>query len=299
MPYVFDVIIVLVTLLSSLGLIFIIYSRGISNIENKLFVLTLVLVVFYLISHGIHFLFIRREDVTVLDKSCHSMLLSILVSLSFFVYYFLYKKRMPLLLSLFILVPSIILLILLWKGYIITQSHAHHHTHFEAHYSPYYPVYLIWYILLLILNIVFIIKKFLSAETKLERSQLLLLLIGLIFTNFTAFLFGMYLPWILGFYYLVEMSPLSFLAGIALFTTMGIGKYNLFPHAVNRLHSFSITKKVLFAAIIIVPIIILLVQVPIGRFLFAEDPGFSWNKFFIISLLGGIVVGLTMSFVIV
>ncbi|PKL89020.1 MAG: hypothetical protein CVV23_07250 [Ignavibacteriae bacterium HGW-Ignavibacteriae-2] len=294
---VFNIIFLAATIISAIGLIFIIYSRSIRGIDRKLYILALALIIGYLVSHAVHFVFMQMGDVTILDQSCHSFLLLIILVLTFFTYYYPNKKQMGLGLKLFLLIPSIIILAAIWLGYLIEESHAHQH-HFEAHYSSYYSIYLIWYIILLCLSIYLLTKKIVSPDFKEYKTQMLTILLGLIVTNITAFVFGLYLPWILGFYYLVEISPLAFFIGAILTTTVAISKFNMFPAAVSKIQTFSLNKKLFFAALIVVPVVILLIQIPLGRILFDIQTSEEWQKYFIISIAGGILVAGVMAFII-
>jgi len=298
MPSYVNQIFIIVAILASIGLIYIVYSRGIERVISRLFILTLILIIGYIISHAIHFMMVTDEDLTLLDQSCHSFLLLILVVLTFFSYYFPQERSMNVFLKIFILLPSLVLLLSLWKGWLITESHLHE-MQFEAHYTEYYPLFLIWYIFLLLLNAIWLIQKISKTKNHEIKRQLVLLLSGVIITNFTAFLVGLYLPWIMGFYYLVEISPLAFLVGVIMFTTIAVGKYNMFPAALNKLHSFSVAKKTIFAALILVPIIVITIQIPLIRLIFGFDNTADWQNYFVISLLGGIIVSTSMAFMIV
>ncbi len=294
---IFNIIFLAITILSAAGLSYIIYSRSEAN-TSRLFILALILVIGYVISHAVHFLIMNQGDVTILDQSCHSFLLLIIVVLTFFSYYFPDKEAMPFGLKIFILLPTIILLFMLWNGNLVEESHKHL-GRFEAHYTSGYAAYLVWYIFLLIFSGINLINKIYSTQSRLKKNQLKLILIGLIVTNLLAFIFGLYLPWILGFYYLVEISPLAFLIGVILTTTIAITRFNMFPAAANKFNSFSLTKKVFFAAVIIVPIIILMIQIPLGRILFNINSTMELERYFLLSLFGGLLVSVSMAFVIV
>lgn len=285
------------TILAAIGLIIIIYSRNAEKYSSKLFILTLLLVIAYVVSHGLHFYMLAAVDVTILDQSCHSLLLLIAISLTFFAISYPYPQRIGLIKSSVILIPSIILLYFLWTGDLVQESHAHS-TKFEAHYDYKYPLFLIWYIVLILYGLYELIKKYNKESDAQTRNQILVLFFGLMITNLTSFVFGMLLPWVLGFYYLVEMSPLAFLAGVILFTTFGVGKYNMFPNVMERVHSFSINKKIFLIAFIAVPIVIVMIQIPLGRVLFGISTPSEWTKYFVISLLGGTIVSITISFII-
>lgn len=293
----FNTVFLIATIISAIGIIYIIYSRSVEGISRKLYILALLLVIGYLISHFVHFIIMPIGDVTILDQSCHSFLLLIILVLTFFSYYFHSKKEMSLLLKLFLIVPSVLIIVLIWTGDLVEASHAHLER-FEAHYSSLYAGYLIWYVVLLFLSIYFLTKKAILSESKLIKRQILIVLIGLIITNLTAFVFGLYLPWILGFYYLVEISPLAFFVGVILTTTIALTRFNLFPAVISRIQTFSLNKKVIFAAVIIVPIVILLVQIPLGRILFNLQTAEQWQHYFIMSLFGGIIVSSAMAFLI-
>lgn len=295
----FNVIFLTVTIISATGLIYIIYSRSIEGISRKLYILTLLLVIGYLISHAVHFVIMHTDDVTILDQSCHSFLLLIILALTFFSYYFPAEKNMAIPLKIFLILPTVTLLAALWSGYLVEESHAHARLNrFEAHYGEYYWVYLIWYVTLLFLSIYFLVNKFFTIGNKEYKTQILTILIGLIITNLTAFLFGLYLPWILGFYFLIEISPLAFFIGVILTTTIAISKFNMFPAAISKLQTFSLNKKIFFAALIVVPIVILLVQVPLGRIIFNIKTAEEWQTYFLVSLAGGILVSTAMAFII-
>ena len=100
------------------------------------------------------------------------------------------------------------------------------------------------------------------------------------------------------YYYLVEISPLAFLAGLILFTAIGVVKYNMFPNVLERVNSFSLQRKIFLSALIAVPIVIVLIQIPLGRVLFGISTPEDWGRYFLISLFGGIIVSITMSFII-
>lgn len=293
----FNTVFLIATIISAIGIIYIIYSRSIESVSRKLYILALLLVIGYLISHFVHFIIMPVGDVTILDQSCHSFLLLIILVLTFFSYYFHSKKDMSLFLKLFLIIPSVLIIIFIWTGDLVEASHAHSER-FEAHYSSLYAGYLIWYVVLLFISIYFLTKKAIYSDSKLIRRQILIVLIGLIITNLTAFVFGLYLPWILGFYYLVEISPLAFFIGVILTTTIALTRFNLFPAVISRIQTFSLNKKVIFAAVIIVPIVILLVQIPLGRILFNLQTAEQWQHYFIMSLFGGIIVSSAMAFLI-
>lgn len=294
---IFNTVFLIATIISAVGIIYIIYSRSVEGVSRKLYILALLLVIGYLISHFVHFIIMPIGDVTILDQSCHSFLLLIILVLTFFSYYFHSKKDMSLLLKLFLIVPSVLIIVFIWTGDLVEASHAHS-KRFEAHYSSLYAGYLIWYVMLLFLSIYFLTKKVILSESKLIKRQILIVLIGLIITNLTAFVFGLYLPWILGFYYLVEISPLAFFIGVILTTTIALTRFNLFPAVISRIQTFSLNKKVIFAAVIVVPIVILLVQIPLGRILFDLQTAEQWQHYFIMSLFGGIIVSSAMAFLI-
>ena len=292
-----QILFLLASFIAAVGLIFIIYSRTPANITSKVFILTLVLVIAYLVSHTIHFVLMPSHDVTVLDISCHSLLLMILVSLTFFSWNYPVQKEIEITRGLLIIIPSTILLILLWNGNFIDESHAHMEM-FSVKFSSLYPLFLFWYLFLIVLNSIWIVRKLKAAPDPILRKQLFFYLFGLIITNIATFIFGLFLPWILGFYYLVEISPLAFLIGFIFFTAIAIGKYNMFPYAVQKVHSFSLNKKIFFSAIVVVPIIILLVQIPLGRILFNINSTQEMIRFFLISIFVGLIVSVSMSFII-
>src|SRR5574338_506903 len=132
------------TLLATIGLIVIIYSRNRESVKSRLFILILFLVIGYLISHAFHFLIMHSTNVTILDNSCHSFLLMIIVTVTFFTWNFPEPHRNGIFRSLLIIIPSIVLLGFLWSGYFIEESHAHGSS-FTVKYSTAYPVFLLWY----------------------------------------------------------------------------------------------------------------------------------------------------------
>ena len=292
-----QILFLLASFIAAVGLIFIIYSRSSTAITSKLFILILVLVIAYLVSHTIHFVLMPSFDVTALDISCHSLLLMILVSLTFFSWNYPVQKEIGITRGLLIIIPSTVLLILLWNGNLIHESHANMDM-FPVKFSSLYPLFLFWYLFLIVINSILLINKFKTTHDSNFRNQLLFYLFGLIITNIATFFFGLFLPWILGFYYLVEVSPLAFLIGFIFFTAIAIGKYNMFPHAVQKVNSFSLNKKIIFLAIVVVPIIILLVQIPLGRLLFNINSIQEMIRFFFISLFVGLIVSVSMSFII-
>jgi len=292
-----DYIFIATTIISASGLIFIIYSTSEGTISSRLFILILFLVVFYLFSHAVHFLIISSSDVTVFDRSCHSFLLLIVLALSFFSYYFPENKKMNLSLKLILIFPSIVLLILLWKGNLIIESHAHHPI-YEAHYSSIYPSFLIWYLFLLGFSIYILSKKIISLEYREKRLQILSIIFGLILSNFVAFIFGLFLPWYLGFYYLVEISQLAFLVGVVSMTVIALGKFNMFPVVTEKLQSFSVTKKLFYSAVIIVPIIILMIIIPLTRIIFDVKSLQELQRHFIVEIFSGVLVSISMAYII-
>ncbi len=298
MPVYINEILLVASIFASVGIMYIIYARDNLNTSSRLYMMTMALIIGYLVSHGVHFLFLKASDVTILDQSCHSFLLLILLSLTFFSLYFPDKKRVNQTLQLFVLVPSLIMLFGLWSNWFLLESHSHDGI-FEAHYTDYYYLFLVWYGILILINVIVLFNKYKYQKDSEKKKQIALFVFGLIFTNLIAASFGMVLPWVLGFYYLVEISPASFIAGVILFTTVGVGKYNLFPVVTKKLHSFSITKKVIFSALIVVPIIIILFQIPLGRLVLDVDSVELWEKYFILSLISGILVSITITFVII
>ncbi|GBD91034.1 sensor protein kinase WalK [bacterium BMS3Abin04] len=285
------------TILGSLGLIIIIYSRNADKNTSRLFILILILVIAYVVAHGLHFHTLLAKDVTLLDKSCHSLLLLIIVTLTFFSISFANRQKVGTITSLFILIPSIILLFMLWSGNLVNESHLHI-DQVKAHYDRKYPLFLAWYLILIIYASFVLIRKYIKEENKLIKKQILILFFGLLLTNLTSFVFGLFLPWILGFYYLVEISPLAFLAGLILFTAIGVGKYNMFPNVLEKVRPFSISKKIFLIALIAVPIVIIIIQIPLGRILFGIDTPAAWTRYFLMTLLGGIIVSVTISFIV-
>ncbi|MDP4197186.1 MAG: ATP-binding protein [Bacteroidota bacterium] len=295
-PDITDLIFLISTILAAIGLSVIIYSRDKGNYSSKLFLFTLLLVVGYIISHGIHFLVMTSGDVTILDRSCHSFLLLINITMAFFAWNFPRDRKTGLVKASIILIPSIIVLALLWGGYLVKESHAHH-MHFSPHFTSLYPIYLIWYIFLLVFSSVILIRRYRKESSKQIRMQIITFLVGLVITNLTSFIFGMFIPWIIGFYYLVEASPLAFLVGVIMFTAVAVGKFDMFPKALDRVRDFSINRKVMLIALILVPIIIMLIQVPLGRAVMGisnED----WLNYFAVNVLGGLIVSISMAILI-
>ncbi len=301
MPVSIDEIAFLVaTILTVFGLIIIVYSRDNRNKTNYLFILMLVLSILYLISHSIHFLFMHTEVVTTLDLSCHSLLLLMIVTLTFFTWNYPSPGNMGWLRRLLIIIPSLVILVLLWDGKLIISSNIHLQTHkYVAHYSEIYPLYLIWYLILISVNFYWLLKKYFAATEQVIKTQILLFIVGILITNIVLYTFGFLLPWIVGFYFLIEISPLAFLFGVVLFTSVAVGKYNMFPAAFEKVNSFSINKKIFFSALILVPIIILLVEIPLIRIVFNINSGKELLSIFFITIIGGIIVSVSMAFVII
>ena len=287
----------IVTFLSAVGLLLIIYSRSGRDRKSQLFILILILIIGYLISHSIHFLMMASEDVTILDISCHSLLLLIIVTITFFTWNFPHPQKIGTVRSFSILIPSIVLFILLWSDNLIHQSHIHG-SMYEVHFGPLYPLYLIFYIFLIALNFYWLTRKYYQETDELLRKQILTFTTGLIITNLVTFIFGLFLPWYLGFYYLVEMSPVAFLIGVILFTTLAVSKYDMFP-SLGRLHSLSIKKKIILSSLILVPIIILLIQIPLIKLIFDIKSNTELMRYFLLSVLGGMIVSISIAFVII
>ncbi|MBU2584174.1 MAG: PAS domain S-box protein [Bacteroidetes bacterium] len=292
-----QILFLLSTFLAAIGLIIIIYSRDNQNITSRLFILFLFLVLGYLISHGIHFTLLKIDDVTILDISCHSFLLVIMVTLTFFTWNFPVPKKIGYIRGLIILLPSIVLLIALWSGNLVEQSHAHSGK-FRAIFNDTYPIFLFWYLILIFLSVIWLLKKYKTESNSQIQKQILLFFLGLVITNLATFIFGLLLPWILGFYYLVEISPLAFLIGVILFTTVAVGRYNMFPAALNRVRNFSLNKKIFLSSLVLVPIVILLIQIPVGKLIFKLETNAEITRYFWISLFGGVIVSISISFVI-
>lgn len=298
MPDFVNHILLVITLIASAGLLYLIYSKEVKRVSSRLFMLTLGLVIGYLLSHSIHFMLVQSGDVTILDKSCQSFLMMILIFLTFFSYYYPNEEKMNLGLKLGLLIPSAVLIVALWRGDLVEESHSHHMM-FEASYSEYYYLFLVWYLILLVVNSLILIQKIKSTEQINLKRQLQFIFIGLIVTNFTAFIFGLYLPWHLGFYYLVEISPLAFLIGVVFFTAIGLTKFDLFPSTLEKFNTFSVTKKVIFSALVIVPITILMILLPLGKLVLEINSPGQWAGFFVLSLFGGVLVSTIMAVVIV
>ncbi len=288
----------LATFLSAVGLIYIIYSRSGRDKQSQLFILILILVIGYLISHSVHFFLMNSENVTILDISCHSLLLLIIVTITFFSWNFPRPQKIGLTKSLSILIPAAIVFILLWTGNLIHASHMHG-SMFEAHFTPLYPVYLIFYTLLIAVNFYWLVKKYYHEKDELLRKQIIMLMLGLIITNLISFIFGLFLPWYLGFYFLVEMSPVAFLIGVILFITIAISRFDMFPASLGRLHNFSIKKKIILSSIILVPVIILLIQIPLIKIIFNIKSNHELMRYFLLSVFGGLIVSVSIAFVII
>ncbi|MFA7288484.1 MAG: ATP-binding protein [Melioribacteraceae bacterium] len=292
-----QILFLLASFIAAIGLIVVVYIRSKKTITSRIFIITLFLVIAYLISHTIHFIFMQSGNLTTLDISCHSLLLMILVSLTFFTWNYPVHKKLGVVRGFFILAPSLVLLILLWSGELINESHSHT-SNFTVSFSPIYPIFLLWYLFLVIFNTVLITKKLKAIQNSINRSQIIVYLFGLIITNIATFVFGLFLPWILGFYYLVEISPLAFLFGFIAFTSFSIAKYDMFPNTMKRVLNFSLNKKIIFSAIIVVPIIILVVQIPLGRIIFNINSSPEMIRFFIMNIFIGLLVSISMSFII-
>lgn len=293
----FQTLFILATFLGATGILIIILSRDTVSRASKLFILLLVLIYAYLISHGIHFLLMYNKEVTNLDISCHSFLLLILVTLTFFTLDFPKSHTISKAKTLLILLPSLILLILLWNGDLIKESHVHNGV-FRAQYNPLYLLYLIWYVILIVFSIFVTLQKINKEKDRILQAQLKVFLYGLIITNLFSFAFGLFLPWFLGFYFLVEVSPLAFLTGVILFSAIGIGKFNMFPASFNKINNFSINRKMFLGSLIVVPIIILIVQIPLGKVLFGIETNVELFRYFMISLFVGIIVSISITFII-
>ncbi|KUO62978.1 hypothetical protein APF79_14450 [bacterium BRH_c32] len=287
----------LASFLGAIGLIITVYLRSKKAVTSRIFIITLILVIAYLISHTVHFVFMPANDLTILDISCHALLLMILVSLTFFSWNYPEPQEIGILRGLFIIIPSLILLFLLWAGYLINESHSYI-TNFLVSFSSLYPLFLLWYLFLIIYNSLIIINKINKTINTIHRRQLFVYLFGLVITNVATFTFGLFLPWLLGFYYLVEISPIAFLFGFISFTSFAIARYNMFPNTIKRVLSFSLNKKIIFSALIVVPIIILVIQIPLGRIVFNINSNKEMIRFFIISIFIGLLVSISMSFII-
>ncbi|MGE5353578.1 MAG: ATP-binding protein, partial [Acidobacteriota bacterium] len=223
-------------------------------------------------------------------------LLLINMSLTFFAWNFPRERKTGLVKASVILIPSVVVLFLLWGGYLVKQSHAHHN-HFQPQFTALYPVYLAWYLFLLGFSAFILIRRYQKESSKQIRMQILTFLMGLTITNLTSFVFGMFIPWTVGFYYLVEASPLAFLVGVIMFTAVAVGKFNMFPKALDRVREFSINRKVLLIALILVPIIIMLIQVPLGRAVMGVSNE-EWLGYFALSVMGGLIVSISMAILI-
>ncbi len=294
----FHLLFLVATFLGASGILFVIWTRDTATRTSKLFILMLILIFGYLISHGIHFLLMYNKDVTILDISCHSFLLLILITMTFLSSGFSKKRTKGKIESLLILVPSIIILGFLWSGRLIQWSHSHLGT-FDAHYEYGYPLFLIWYVTLIFYSIFITVQNILKEEDEQLKNRLKVFLLGVVITNLFTFTFGLLLPWVNGFYDLVEVSPLAFLSGVILFTGISIDKYNMFPATIDKINRFSIKRKMFFSAVIIVPMVILIIQIPLGKILFGIDTNVDLIRYFLISLFVGIIVSLSMTFAVI
>ncbi|MBK8662229.1 MAG: hypothetical protein IPN18_10665 [Ignavibacteriales bacterium] len=173
----------------------------------------------------------------------------------------------------------------------IEWSHSHLGT-FQARYLSGYSLFLMWYFVLIFYSIYITVQNIKKEENEQLNNQLKVFLLGVVITNLFTFTFGLLLPWVNGFYELVEVSPLAFLAGVILFTGISIGKYNMFPATIEKIDRFSIKRKMFFSAVIIVPMVILIIQIPLGKILFGIDTNVDLIRYFLISLFVGIIVSL-------
>lgn len=294
----FEIIFLLSSLLATVGLIVLVYTKNDETKSARLFILILLLIIGYLVSHAIHFVLSTATDVTALDVSCYSILLTILVALTFFSWNFPRPQKMGIIRSMLIIIPSLVVTYLLWTDRLIRQSHIHPQR-YEAHYTNLYPILLFWYVILLLVNIYWLIKKYIIEKEAVQRRNILFYLIGLIITNSMVLLFGMYLPWLKGFYFLVEMSPLAFFVGVILFTTMAVTKYDMFSNSLGKVHNLSLNKKIILSALIIVPIIILLIEMPLVRMVFRITSNKQFINYFLLSILGGAIVSVSIAFIII
>ncbi|MDX9924801.1 MAG: hypothetical protein RBS48_08550, partial [Ignavibacteriaceae bacterium] len=160
----------LASFLGAIGLIITVYLRSKKAVTSRIFIITLILVIAYLISHTVHFVFMPANDLTILDISCHALLLMILVSLTFFSWNYPEPQEIGILRGLFIIIPSLILLFLLWAGYLINESHSYI-TNFLVSFSSLYPLFLLWYLFLIIYNSLIIINKINKTINTIHRRQ--------------------------------------------------------------------------------------------------------------------------------
>ncbi|MBU2444225.1 MAG: PAS domain S-box protein, partial [Bacteroidetes bacterium] len=77
-----------------------------------------------------------------------------------------------------------------------------------------------------------------------------------------------------------------------------VGRYNMFPAALNRVRNFSLNKKIFLSSLVLVPIVILLIQIPVGKLIFKLETNAEITRYFWISLFGGVIVSISISFVI-
>ncbi|MBI2417632.1 MAG: HAMP domain-containing protein [Ignavibacteriales bacterium] len=165
---------------------------------------------------------------------------------------------------------------------------------FEAHYSPAYPIFLGWYVVLLFLNVYWLLDP--SAGKSRTEKPNTIFLAGLIISNSITFIFGLLLPWLLGFYFVVEISPLAFLVGFIIFSAFLIERYDLFQKPFTEKPTLSLRKKLIFIALVIVPIIVLLLQIPLAKILFPPHSSAELQKLFFIALMVGIIVSATITY---
>jgi len=286
------------TFIGSVGILSVILARDTESKNGKLLILLLILVCGYLISHGFHFLVMFNKDVTILDISCHSFLLLIVVTMTFLALGLSTNRASGRVESLLISVPSSIIMVFLWSGKFIEWSHSHS-GNFVARYGSGYPLFLIWYGVLILYSGYVTIQNIRKEPDEQLKNQLKVFLLGVLITNLLTFTIGLLLPWVNGFYALVEVSPLAFLSGVILFTGISIGKYNMFPATIDKINRFSIKRKMFFITVIIVPMIILIIQIPLGKLLFGIETDGDLMRYFFTGLLGAVIVSLSMTFAVI
>lgn len=286
------------TILASGGLLWVVVTRNRELYSARVFSLVLVLLIGYLLVHSLHFSTGQVGDVTLLDQGCHSFLVLLLVGVTYFAWVMPDRTSAPGWIIPVLLVPALLLLVAIWTGGIIAQSHFHGET-FEPHFGPLYPMYVLWFGATSAFALITIVVRIRREQDPVRRSQMNFMLVGLVVTLTIAYLLGAVLPWTSDIYQFVELSPLSFLFGMVLFAAYAIGRHGLFSDALERIGRFSINQKIFLAAAILVPIIILAVQIPIGRMILGIHAEAEWTRFVIVNLLGALLVSATLAFLVI
>ncbi|MFQ5799207.1 MAG: ATP-binding protein [Bacteroidota bacterium] len=286
------------TILAAGGLLWVVVARNKELYSARLFSLVLALLIGYLLIHSLHFAMGRVGDVTLLDQGCHSFLVLLLVGVTYFTWVMPDRMSAPTWVIAVLLVPALLLLVAIWTEQVIAESHFRGEM-FEPHFGPLYPIYVLWFAAISAFALTVIALKLRKEQDPDRRVQLNLVLIGLVVTLTITFLLGAVLPWTSGIYQLVELSPLSFLFGMVLFVAYAIGRHRLFSDALERVGRFSINQKIFVAAAVLVPMIILTIQIPIGRLILGIHAETEWTRFIIVNILGGMLVSATLAFVVI